>query len=55
MTKSKSKIPIRYLPNKLTKKDKKKQAQMLNKSRKQYKKGKYYTREKLSSFTPLKI
>lgn len=49
-SKSKIKIPIRYLPNKLTKKDKKKQSQMLIKSRKQYKKGKYYTREKLSSF-----
>lgn len=44
------KIPIRYLPNKLSRKDKKKQAKMLLKSRKQYKSGKYYTREKLESF-----
>jgi nitrate reductase beta subunit len=43
-------IPIRYLPNKLTKKDKKKQVSMLLKSRKQYKKGKYVTRDKISSY-----
>ena len=44
------KIPIRYLPNKLTKKDKKRQLSMLLKSRKQYKKGKYVTRDKISSY-----
>lgn len=49
-SKTKIKIPIRYLPNKLSKKDKKKQVNMLIKSRKQYKSGKYYTREKLASF-----
>ena len=44
------KIPIRYLPNKLSKKDKQKQIKMLKKSRKLYKKNKYYTREKVSSY-----
>lgn len=44
-------IPIRYLPNKLTKKDKKKQIKMLMKSKKLYKKKKYYTRKKLASYT----
>jgi hypothetical protein len=44
------KIPIRYLPKKLSKKDKKKQAQMLLKSRKLYKKKKYFTRKKVSSY-----
>ena len=44
------KINLRYLPKKLTKKDKQKQATMLLKSRKMYKKGNYYTRKKVSSF-----
>jgi len=44
------KIPIRYLPLKLTKKDKQKQIKMLMKSKKFYKKDKYYTRKKLSSY-----
>lgn len=44
------KIPIRYLPLKLTKKDKQKQIKMLMKSKKLYKKDKYYTRKKLSSY-----
>lgn len=44
------KIPIRYLPDRLTKKDKQKQKQMLLKSRKMYKKGMYYTRKKVDSF-----
>lgn len=43
-------VPIRYLPNKLTKKDKIKQVHMLNKSRKMYKKGLYFTRSKVTSF-----
>jgi hypothetical protein len=43
-------IPIRYLPKKLSKKDKKKQLNMLLKSRKQYKQKKYFTRKKISSF-----
>jgi len=44
------KIPIRYLPKNLSKKDKKKQVQMLLKSRKQYKKNKYFTRKKVASY-----
>jgi hypothetical protein len=44
------KIPLRYLPKKLTKKDKKLQSNMLKKSRKLYKKGQYYTRKSLTSF-----
>ena len=44
------KINLRYLPKKLTKKDKQKQVNMLLKSRKLYKKGNYYTRKKVSSF-----
>ena len=43
-------LPMRYLPEKLTKKDKQKQINMLLKSRKLYKSHKYYTRSKLSSF-----
>ena len=44
------KIPIRYLPKNLSKKDKQKQVQMLLKSRKLYKKKKYFTRKKVSSY-----
>lgn len=44
------KIPIRYLPKKLTKKDRKKQIQMLFKSKNMYKQNKYFTRKKVSSF-----
>jgi hypothetical protein len=43
-------VPLRYLPNKLTKKDRARQARMLNKSRKMYKKGLYFKRAKVSSF-----
>jgi hypothetical protein len=43
-------LPIRYIPNRLTRKDKQKQIQMLKKSRKMYKKHQYYTRKKISSF-----
>ena len=39
-------VPLRYIPKRLTKKDKKKQAKELRKSREAYKKGKYYTRKK---------
>ena len=49
-TKTFKKINARYLPNKLTKKDKVAQLRMLNKSRKMYKKGVYYTRDKVKSF-----
>ena len=45
-----NKINARYLPNKLTKKDKVTQLRMLNKSRKMYKKGLYYSRDKVKSF-----
>ena len=45
-----TKIPIRYLPFALSKKDKQKQIKMLNKSKKMYKKGKYYTRKRLPSY-----
>lgn len=49
--KSKSiKVPVRYLPKQLSKKDKKLQKNFLNKSRKLYKKGVYFTRKKLKSF-----
>lgn len=44
------KFNLRYLPNRLTKKDKKKQANMLSKSKSLYKKGQYYTRKPLKSF-----
>ena len=48
--KIKNKVPIRYVPRTLSKKDKKKQISMLKKSKKLYKKQKYYTRQKLSSY-----
>jgi hypothetical protein len=44
------KIPVRYLPPNLSIKDKKKQVQMLLKSRKLYKKHNYFTRKRLSSY-----
>lgn len=44
------KIPVRYLPFGLSKKDSKKQIQMLKKSRSDYKKGKYFTRKQVKSF-----
>jgi len=43
-------IPIRYLPKSLSKKDKSKQIKMLLKSKKLYKKGNFYTRNKLPSY-----
>jgi len=46
----KSYVPLRYLPYKLTKRDRKKQANMLAKSRKMYKNGKYYTRKPVTSY-----
>ena len=45
-----TKIPIRYLPKYQTKKDKKKQVNMLIKSKKLYKQKKYYTRKPLLSY-----
>ena len=44
-------FPSRYLPKMLTKKDKKRQVRMLLKSKKLYKKHKYYTRKPLASYT----
>ena len=44
------KINLRYLPKRLTKKDRKSQSKMLMKSRRLYKKGQYYTRKAVSSF-----
>lgn len=44
------KVPKRYLPKHLTRKDKKKYSAELRKSRKAYKKGKYITRKKVKSF-----
>jgi hypothetical protein len=48
------KINLRYLPNRLTRKDRKIQSKMLMKSRRLYKKGKYYTRKSLKSFNSKK-
>ena len=45
-----NKVPIRYLPNFLTRKDKKKIKRELKKSRTLYKKGIYYSRKKVASF-----
>jgi len=47
-------ITLRYLPKRLTRKDRKKQASMLMRSRKLYKQGKYFTRKKLASFVSRK-
>ena len=44
------KINLRYLPKSLSRKDKKKQSKEIIKSRKLYKKGKYYTRRKVLSY-----
>jgi len=51
--KSKGKRPVtlRYLPKRLSRKDKKTQLRMIQKSRKMYKKGVYYTRKPVKSFT----
>ena len=40
-------VPLRYIPKSLPKKSRKKQIKELKKSRKSYKKGKYYTRKKV--------
>lgn len=44
------KINLRYLPKRLTRKDKKKQGSELMKSRRLYKKGVYHSRPKVASF-----
>jgi len=43
-------VPRRYIPKGLSKRDKKEQREMLKKSRRMYKKGKYFTRKKVKSF-----
>ena len=52
--KSKNIIPKKYLPDKLSSKDKKKQKKMLIRSRKAYKKGKYISRSPVRSYTSKK-
>ena len=44
------KVPKRYLPKVLSKKDRQRQSRMLLKSQRLYKKGIYFTRKKLTSF-----
>jgi len=44
------KIPVRYLPKGLSKDDRKRQITMLNRSKKMYKKGQFYTRKRVSSY-----
>ena len=44
------KIPLRYVPIRLTRKDRKRQLRMLTKSRRLYKQHKYFTRKKVASF-----
>ena len=47
---TKIKIPTKYLPSLKEIKDSAKQVKMLMKSRKQYKKGKFFTRKKIKSY-----
>jgi hypothetical protein len=47
----KNKVPKRYVPNYLTQRDSKIIKKELNKSREKYKKGIYYTRKNVKSFT----
>ena len=49
-TKKQKFINLRYLPKRLTNKDRQKQSQMLLKSRRLYKKGKYFTRKPVKSY-----
>ena len=46
----KTKIPLKYLPKRLTRKDRTKIAADLAKSRRLYKRGKYYTRRQVASY-----
>jgi hypothetical protein len=48
--KSNIKVPVRYLPSLKEIKDSAKQVKMLMKSRRLYKKGKYYTRKPIASY-----
>ena len=50
MVKKTIKVPVRYLPSLKEIKDAAKQVKMIMKSRKLYKKGKYYTRKSISSY-----
>jgi DNA-binding Xre family transcriptional regulator len=50
MTKTIKKITMRYLPKRLTRKDRKIQSKMLRKSQRLYKKGVYFTRKSVKSF-----
>jgi hypothetical protein len=43
-------VPLKYVPKRLTRKDKKKQAKQLKKSKKAYKKGIYIHRKPLDSY-----
>ena len=43
-------VPLKYLPKRLTKKDKKKQAKQLKKSKAAYKKGIYIHRKPVDSY-----
>ena len=45
-----TRVPIKYVPKRLSRRDKKKVKKMLKKSRKLYKKKKYFTRKKVKSF-----
>lgn len=45
-----SSIPLRYLPRRLSKKDQITQKRAIAKSRKLYKRGRYYTRKSVKSF-----
>jgi hypothetical protein len=49
-SKKKQKVPKKYIPQHLTEKDKKKQTQMLKKSREMYKKKEYIDRKPVKSF-----
>jgi len=42
--------PMRYLPKSMKATDKERQIRMLNKSRRMYKSGKYYTRKKIKTY-----
>lgn len=44
------KYPKKYIPKSLSKKERKKQKKEIEKSKKQYKKGKYYTRKQMKSY-----
>ena len=44
-------VPLKYVPKQLNTKDKKKQVRMLKKSKELYSQNKYYTRDKVKSFS----